>query len=98
MNFAELISADIRLVILRVLAQDADYSHNEAVILELISMFGHRISQDKLRTELAWLAEQNLIRLTDIEGFQIAQLLPRGADAASGAASVPGVKRPRPGA
>ena len=96
LSFAELIAADIRLVILRALAEDSGYSHNEAIIADILAAFGHRVSRDRLRTELSWLAEQNLVGVEDVAGLKIVKLTNRGLDVACGATECPGVKRPRP--
>lgn len=96
MKFAELLASDMRLVVLRVLAEDGDYSHNEFVLNDALVLFGHRVSRDKLRTELSWLKEQGLIEIEDISGVMVAKLTTRGVDVACGAATCPGVKRPRP--
>jgi len=95
-TFAALVAADMRLVILRTLAEDADYSHNEYVLSEVLAMFGHRVSGDRLRTELFWLKEQGLVQMEDVSGVTVAKLTARGADVACGAAACPGVKRPKP--
>lgn len=94
-GFAKLLQEDMRLVILRLLAEDSDYSHNEYVLRAALKALGHGVSQDKLRTELAWLAEQGLIATSDA-GVLVAKLTPRGKDAAEGCVVVPGVKRPEP--
>lgn len=96
MSYAELIAADIRLVILRALAEDTGYSHNESVLQSVLEVFGHSISRDRIRTELNWLAEQGLVTLRDAAGYLVATLTGRGADVAAGRVTVPGVKRPRP--
>ena len=96
MNFQELLLSDIRALILRALAQDADYAHNEYVLKQMLSQLGHKISTDKLRTELYWLREQGLIDLADVSGTIVAKLTPRGKDVAEGATVVPGVHRPEP--
>ncbi|SHH33608.1 hypothetical protein [Desulfofustis glycolicus] len=96
MSFAKLVQEDLRLVVLRVLAEDADYSHNEHVLRAALGAVGHNISLDRLRTELAWLAEQGLIAIDDSIGVQVARLTTRGLDVAGGATVVPGVKRPVP--
>ena len=95
-DFEKLVQADQRLVILLVLAQDSDYSHNEYVLREALTYMGHGISQDKLRTELAWLAEQGLVATTNPAGVVVARLTARGKDVSVGAVVVPGVKRPEP--
>jgi len=96
MNFADLVASDIRLVVLRLLAEDAGYSLNEFVLVEALAMFGHKVSRDRLRTELSWLAEQGLIQVQDVAGVKVAKLTARGADVACGAATCPGGKRPGP--
>lgn len=96
MSFAEQITEDIRLVILRALEEDAGYDLNESVLQSVLQELGHTVSRDRVRVELAWLKEQGLIQLKDVVGVQVAKLTARGADVATGRATVPGVKRPRP--
>lgn len=98
MKFSDLISADIRLLMLQTLEQGGGYSHNEYVLADALAMLGHRVSGDRVRTELAWLAEQGLVALSDVSGIMVARLTERGQDVSLGRGSVPGVKRPRPGA
>jgi hypothetical protein len=95
-KFAELITSDIRLVILRALAEDLGYSHNESIIQSVVEAFGHKTSRDCIRTELHWLEEQHLLGLSDVAGCLVATITKRGADVAAGNATVPGVKRPGP--
>ena len=96
MSFKDIVTADMRLVILRVLEQDADYSHNEYVLQRALEQLGHSVSTDRLRTELRWLEEQGLIAI-NTGGVFVAQLTTRGADVAMGRARIDGVARPRPG-
>lgn len=96
-DFGKLIQSDLRLVVLQVLNSDADYSHNESVLKAALGAVGHGISSDKLRTELTWLEEQELVKVENVSGLMVARLTARGQDVAIGAAVVPGVKRPGPG-
>jgi ribosomal protein L12E/L44/L45/RPP1/RPP2 len=96
MDFKDLLKEDSRLVILRSLNEDAGFDLNESVLQSVLAALGHNMSRDKIRTELAWLQEQGLISLHTVVGVQVATLSARGADVATGAATVPGVKRPRP--
>lgn len=96
MNYAELVSADIRLQVLRALAQDPDYAHNEDVLRGVLRVAGHSLGHDRMRTELAWLKEQGLIGVEDVAGLWVAKLTRRGSDVACGCAQVPGVKRSGP--
>ncbi len=97
-TFADLIASDIRLVMLRCLNEDSGYALNESMLQSMLEALGHNVSRDKVRTELAWLAEQGLITVATVVSIQVATLTMRGADVAVGRATVPGVKRPRPGA
>ena len=63
MKYAEAVVEDIRLLILQALAQDADYSQNEHVLDGVLAKLGHGVSNDTLRTQLAWLHDQGLINV-----------------------------------
>lgn len=90
----DLLDQDQRLVILRSLLDCGD-SANESILQECLQAYGHRVSRDAVRTHLSWLAEQGLVRVTDVSGCFVAEITGRGDDIASGLASVPGVKKPR---
>lgn len=96
MNYLELITEDRRLVILRALQQDAGYSHNESVLQSILAAFGHTVSRDHVRSLVSWLDEQNLVHVEKVGDYMVAKLTGRGADVATGSATVPGVKRPAP--
>ena len=89
-------TADLRLCALRLLAEARGYRANESLLSALLREWGHVVSRDRLRAELAWLGEQGLVAIDEIGGVMIATLTERGQDAATGAASVPGVRRPGP--
>ena len=97
-SFSELLTEDMRLVILRCLNEDRCYSLNDSMLHSMLNVLGHHCSRDKVRTELAWLADQGLVTVSVVVNVQVATLTERGADVAVGRATVPGVKRPRPGA
>jgi hypothetical protein len=97
MSFSALLTADRRLVILRLLACAPEYALNDFVLREGLASAGHAVSADQLATELAWLAEQGLATLGAVADMTVARLTGRGADVASGRAVTPGVKRPEPG-
>jgi Fe2+ or Zn2+ uptake regulation protein len=96
LNYKQLITSDIRLVILRALAEDDGYSLNESVLQSILAMFGHKVSRDRVKTELAWLAEQGLVKIDTVVNIQVASITGRGMDVACGQVVVPGVKRPGP--
>lgn len=88
------LTEDQRLVVLRSLI-DCNNSANESVLQSCLDAYGHRISRDLVRTHLCWLAEQQLVRISDIAGCYVAHITGRGEDVAKGLTSVSGVKKPR---
>ncbi len=93
-DFAAFVAEDRRLVILRVLANMPAYRSNSFLLTTLLGKWGHEPSADQVKGDLAWLQEQGLLTVQDVEGVYIATLATRGADVAAGRAVVPGVKRP----
>lgn len=96
--FTQFQTEDRRLMILRLLAEIPGYAANEYVLRAALGDYGHAVSADRLRGDLAWLTEQELLRLETPAGLTVAHLLPRGQDVGAGHAQAPGVARPRPGA
>lgn len=93
-HFATHLTEDRRLVILRLLAEMPAYSANSSVLCAGMQQFGHSVSRDTVKTELHWLAEQNLLTLEPMASVLVATLLQRGQDVAAARAVVPGVARP----
>ncbi len=96
MALQDILQKDQRLVILRVLSENAGYRANESVLDCALGSLGHYISRDKVKTEMGYLAEQGLITLNESFGTTVATLTSRGLDIATGQATHHGVKRPRP--
>lgn len=96
MSYSELVTEDRRLAILQCLQSEPDYAMNEHILGRLLEGLGHGVSADTVRTDLAWLTEQGLIKVDLVGSTQVAKLGGRGLDAARGVARVPGVARPRP--
>ena len=87
----------LRLTILKLLAHGGGgYAANESVIADGAERLGFRVSRDKVRTEIAWLAEQGLVGIEQVEDLLVATLTSRGLEVAEGRTHVPGVKRPSP--
>ncbi len=97
MSFADVLQEDRRLVLLKALAASSGYRAAQFVLVRYCEQFGHTMSQDVARTDLAWLREQGLIKLDEPDGVYVATLTARGLDVCSGRAEVPGVARPMPG-
>lgn len=95
-NFPSVVQEDQRLQVLRILREAPDYSASEHVVRQLLEGYGHRLSADRLRVQLAWLDEQGLILTGGGSMIRVPTLTQRGQDVASGAARHPGVARPEP--
>jgi repressor of nif and glnA expression len=86
-----------RLDILRILQRCRGYTINDSQLQDQLKReYGQAVSRDALRTDLAWLSEQDLLKLETVAGLTLAQLTARGHDVGSGLAAVPGVARPKP--
>jgi len=95
-KYADFLSEDRRLVILRILAEMPTYRANSSVLHTVLQQWGHEPSRDQVKTELRWLEEQALVRIDSIDDGSVllAKLTERGQDVAAGRAKVDGVKRP----
>ena len=98
MPFDKFEEEDRRLVILRHLAEDQDYTINSSILQKALEVWGHKVSRDRLHADIAWLKEQGLVTYDVVSSVYVAKITQRGLDVAEGSASVPGVKRPGPGA
>ena len=97
MNYADSVTADRRLLILRALSQAHKYTAAARLLRSFLDSLGRPVSADLLAHDLAWLAEMGLITLAGLGQETAATLLPRGLDVAEGRTVVPGVRRPEPG-
>ena len=90
-----LIFQDQRLVILTSLLE-CGYDANENILLDCLSLYGHRISQDLIRSHLLFLEEHGLITIEKISDdvLWVAYLTRRGEDVAKGVARCDGVRKP----
>ena len=95
-SYAEVLTEDRRLVILKLLCDSAGYKASMYVLQSALDGFGHSVSLDTVRTDLAWLAEQQLAHVEVVGGVSIGTVTARGIDVAGGRAHVPGVKKPLP--
>lgn len=97
MTFQTTLTEDRRLSLLLVLEQTPGYSANAFLLRDAIGqIYGHNASLDQVRGDIAWLAEQALVTSRTVGEVMLATLTARGVDAATGRASVPGVKKPMP--
>lgn len=97
MSYQTTLAEDRRLSLLLVLLETPGYSANAFLLQSaVLGIYGHSASIDQIKTDIAWLAEQGLATARATGDVMLATLTTRGADVASGRASVPGVKKPLP--
>ena len=94
--YQELFWEDLRLALLRCLAEVSGLSVNDSLLFKSLRAIAHTATRDQTAQALAWLAEQGLVTVERIDGtdLQAVTLLERGEDVAEGCATVPGVARP----
>lgn len=102
MSYAEMVTADRRLALLRILKEAPGYSANDSVLHTALESIGHKASRDTVRADMTWLDEQELVRLESMpvpggREILVAAMRERGLDVATGRARHPGVKTPAPG-
>ena len=95
-TFAEVRAEDRRLSLLLILAESEGYEANAYLLQQLLEVYGHSCSIDRVRGDLAWLEEQTLVSVSSPGDVAIGRATARGLDCAKGRAEVPGVKRPAP--
>lgn len=95
-SLASLLAADRRLVILRTLTETG-LAANEMVLKQALDHFGHHVSSDLVRADIAWLAEQDLLRIEKLNAASgelwLVHLNRAGQDVADGRATRPGIAR-----
>lgn len=96
-NYQTVITEDRRLSILIVLKETPAYTTNAFLLRDAVGqIFGHAASVDVVLGDIAWLAEQGLVKSSKVGDVTLATATARGIDVAMGMATVPGVKRPMP--
>lgn len=95
-GYAQLVAEHQRIAILQALDAAPAYRSNQVLLQAFLESVGLPTSSDIVRTQLSWLAEQQLVHVDESGGVTMATLSERGSDVAHGRATVPGVKRPTP--
>lgn len=99
MSFSETLAADQRLFVLRLLAELPGYSSNVSALQSSLEIeAGHRLSRAAAMGLADWLVEMGLVTSKNLDPrIRVITLTSAGADVASGASFITGVKRPRAG-
>lgn len=93
-SFAELRRSTRRRDILLLASEAGRVGCSEELLALGLEGRGVGAARDAVAIDVAWLAEQGLVRTTDSDGQRVVIITQRGDDVARGLADVPGVARP----
>ena len=96
-DFAEVKAGGRRLMILRFLHDDEDYTVNSSTMRLLLKGERERVSLATVRADYDWLADRDLVTVETLgSDVVVATLTDLGVDVSQGHATVDGVARLRP--
>nr|WP_209015332.1 hypothetical protein [Roseibium limicola] len=82
------------MIILKVLAQEADHRLNETMLSHVLETFGHSKSREYIRQQLTRLEELSAIQITEAGSIKVAELLRAGLDHVERRSFLEGVLKP----
>ncbi|BCW89975.1 hypothetical protein sos41_31430 [Alphaproteobacteria bacterium SO-S41] len=94
MSYLDTQRRHLRLSILLILKDAPQYRCNDSILRDTLQPFGFDPSRDQVRGELTWLAEQNLVEVSEAGKLLVAKATQHGVDVAAGRARHPDVQRP----
>lgn len=98
LSFYDFTMGHARLAVLRALTEAPGHSLNDSVLAMLMEQLGLPVTRDQLRTQIGWLEEQGLVRVSrPSESLMVVEVRERGGEVAIGRAHVEGIQRPSPG-
>jgi hypothetical protein len=92
----DIIRQDARLIIMRELHTQSNYSLNDSLLQQTLENFGIAKSRDWVREELNYLADVGAVSKTSVGSVVVATLLPKGVEHVERRLVIEGVKRPSP--
>jgi len=96
MTFAERQAQVRRLQLLRLLADTPGYEATQYLLYQALPARALGASLDQVASDLAWLDEQGLVTVHQVDEARLARITQRGIDVSQGRALHPGVDRPAP--
>jgi hypothetical protein len=96
-GYSAFTNENVRLIILRALAEQTDYRLNDALLLRELETFGHNKTRDYLADQLRWLESQvGAVKLIAAGSAIVAEITDRGLDHVQLRDVLTGVQRPSP--
>lgn len=96
-NFNRHMEEDARLVILKELAAQTNYTLNDAILQAVVEAFGHNRSRDWVRTQLRALAEVGAVTNSETGTSLISTITDAGLDHVLRRRVIEGIARPSAG-
>ncbi len=97
-NFNKHMEEDARLVMLKELAAQTNYSLNDKILQAVVEAFGHNRSRDWVKTQLRAMADLGAVTLTEAGTSLIATITDAGLDHLLRRRVIEGIARPSAGA
>lgn len=98
MSYQNAVDQDVRLIILRALAGEQDYSINSSILTKALEEFGHKKSRSYVHNQLRWLqSEVSAVTLREVGSVLVATITRAGLDHVQMRTTLEGVDRPGPG-
>jgi len=92
----DIIREHARLIILRELHSQGNYTSNDSMLQQVLESFGIAKSRDWIRGELDWLADMNAVTKASAGTVWIVTLAAKGVEHVERRLLIEGVKRPSP--
>ncbi|WP_446027511.1 VpaChn25_0724 family phage protein [Leisingera aquaemixtae] len=93
---AQILQRHRSLAILRFLSRSPEYRSNQDVLMDWLRHLAMTCTREELRTLASFLEEGGLLRLENVEGFQVMTLMEKGLEVAEGRDFSEAIKRPGP--
>ena len=97
-DYARHVEEDARLVILKELAAQTNYTLNDTILHKVCESFGHNRSREWVRTQIRKLADLGAVTVSETGTVLIATITGAGVDHVLRRGVIEGVARPSPGA
>ncbi len=93
-DLAEALAREVRLKILRALAEQADGRLSDLLVKRVLDIYGYRRSRDWIRTQMRKLAELGAVSLHEADEVLFARIEAPGRDHLEERSVIDGVMRP----
>jgi len=93
-NLAEAVAREVRLKILRVLAQQTDGRLSDIMFKQYLDIYGYRRDRDWIRTQMRKLADLGAISLQESDEVMFARIEPAGRSHIEERSVIEGIMRP----